>query len=43
MFEKISFGAKVIHTDGDKEFRISTMKMDVFLELKSLVLFVNSF
>jgi hypothetical protein len=43
VFEKISFGAKLIHTDGEKEFRTSTVKMDVFLELKSLVLFVNSF
>ena len=43
MFEKISFGAKVIHKDGEKEFRTSTVKMDVFLEFKSLVLFVNSF
>jgi hypothetical protein len=43
VFEKISFGPKVIHKDGEKEFRTSTVKMDVFLEFKSLVLFVNSF
>jgi hypothetical protein len=43
VFEKISFGAKVIHKDGEKEFRSSTEKMDVFLEFKSLVLIVISF
>ena len=43
MFEKISFGAKVIHKDGEKEFHTGTVKMGVFLEFQSLVLILTSF